>query len=272
MYGAIFGDVIGSYYEVHCTKDYDFDFHKDSCFTDDTVLTASVCDAILYNSVETGFIGKRSRAKEYAARYKQYYTRYPNVGFGLMFQKWAKLDHFQIQHSYANGGAMRVVPLGYAYSTIDEVEKQAVLSCYYTHNHPEAITGAKSVASAVYLAYNNVSKESIKRYLEKNFHYNLSINLCDIRDNYKFDSRSSYSVPPAILAFLESTNYEDAIRKAISLGGDADTMAAIAGGIAEAYYKNIPEHIKSFCLKRIDSSLKQTVNAFYIKFCPDMNK
>ena len=262
MFGAIYGDVIGSYYEVHCTKNYDFEFNKDCSFTDDSVLIAAVCKAILNNPSEITRWDVRNRSKEYAAQYRQYYSYHPHAGFGNMFVEWARNPNARNGHSYANGASMRVIPIGYAYSTLEQTLLQAKASCIPTHNQREAIKGAQAVASAVFLARKNESKEGIKAFLEKTFKYNLSIPLDTIKENYVFDSKTSYSVPPAIIAFLESSDYESAVRSAVSLGGDADTQACIAGGIAEAFYKEIPEHIKRFCDLRIDHSIKSVVREF----------
>lgn len=266
MFGAIYGDVIGSYYEVHCTKNYDFEFDKDSTFTDDSVLITAVCKAILNNPLEISKWGIRARAKEYASLYRQYYSYHPYAGFGNMFAAWAKDPYAKNGKSYANGASMRVIPIGYAYDTLEQTLLQVKSSCIPTHNHREAIKGAQTVATAIFLARNGETKEGIKNHLEKVFKYNLSIPISSIRENHVFDSRTSYSVPPAIIAFLESTDYESAIRNAVSLGGDADTQACIAGGIAEAYYREIPEHIKRFCDSRIDSSIKAVVKEFNQKF------
>ncbi len=266
MFGAIYGDVIGSYYEVHCTKDYDFAFHKDSSFTDDSVLIAAVCKAILNNPAEISKWNLRVRGGEYASQYRRYYSYHPHAGFGNMFAAWAKDPYARNGHSYANGASMRVIPIGYAYDTLEQTLLQARASCVPTHNHREAIRGAQSVAAAVFLARNGADKEQIKAYLEKTFKYRLSTPLSAIKETHVFDSRTSYSVPPAIIAFLEATDYESAIRNAISLGGDADTQACIAGGIAEAYYKEIPEHIKRFCEGRIDSSIKSVVKEFIQRY------
>ncbi len=266
MFGAIYGDVIGSYYEVHCTKNYDFEFNKESTFTDDSVLVAAVCKAILNNPVEISKWGVRKRAKEFSAQYRQYFGYFPNAGFGNMFLAWARNPYSKNGRSYANGASMRVIPIGYAYDTIEQTLLQARASCIPTHNHNEAIRGAQAVAVSVFLARNGKSKEYIKAYLEKAFKYNLSVPLAEIKRNHIFDSRTSYSVPPAIIAFLESSDYEDAVRLAVSLGGDADTQACIAGGIAEAYYKQIPEHIKKFCDNRIDYSIRTVVKEFNEKY------
>ena len=262
MFGAIYGDVIGSYYEVHCTNNYNFELINNSCFTDDSVLIAAICKAILNNPAEISKLNIHSRAKEYASQYRQYYSYHPHAGFGNMFAAWARDPYARNGHSYANGASMRVIPIGYAYNTLGQTLLQAKASCIPTHNHFEAINGAQAVAAAVYLARNGESKAQIKAYLEKNFKYKLTIPLASIRETHVFNSRTSYSVPPAIIAFLESTDYESAIRNAISLGGDADTQACIAGGIAEAYYKEIPNHIKHFCDGKIDSLIKSVVKDF----------
>ncbi len=266
MFGAIYGDVIGSYYEVHCTKNYDFEFNKESTFTDDSVLIAAVCKAILNNPSEISKWKIRSRAREYAALYRQYYSYHPYAGFGNMFSAWAKTPYAKNVHSYGNGASMRVIPIGYAYSDLEQTLLQAKASCIPTHNHREAIKGAQAVAAAVFLARNNENKVVIKQYLENTFKYDLSTPVAVIRESHVFDSRTSYSVPPAIIAFLESSDYESAIRTAISFGGDADTQACIAGGIAEAYYKEIPEHIQRFCDGRIDYSIKKVVKEFNAKY------
>lgn len=266
MFGAIYGDVIGSYYEHHCTKNYDFEFARDSTFTDDSVLTTAVCKAILIDHLDISTFQIHRRAYEYAAQYRQFYSYFQNSGFGEMFMQWAKNGGVNKQRSYGNGAAMRVVPIGYAYQTIEQVLLQAKASCMITHNSKEAITGAQAVATAVWLASQNESKIQIRNYLEKRFKYDLSKSINTIRPDYVFDSRTSYSVPPAIIAFLDSDDYESAVRNAVSLGGDADTMACISGGIAEAYYKVIPEHIKQFCDKRIDISIKMIVREFNQKF------
>ena len=266
MFGAIYGDIIGSYYELHCTKDYNFEFDKDSFFTDDSVLIAAVCKAILNNPSEISKWTLRARGKEYALHYRQYYSYHPHAGFGNMFAEWAKNPYSRNGHSYANGASMRVIPIGYAYDSLDQTLLQAKASCISTHNHREAIVGAQAVASSIFMARNGADKEQIKTYLEKTFKYKLSTPLSIIRETHVFDSRTSYSVPPAIIAFLESADYESAIRNAISLGGDADTQACIAGGIAEAYYKTIPDKIKHFCDSRIDITIKSVVKEFNQKY------
>lgn len=267
MYGAIYGDIIGSYYEVHCTKNYDFELHRDSTFTDDSVMTAAVCKAILQNPQPITKREIRKRAFEYAVRYKQYFSYYPHAGYGNMFSKWASdRKNMKKQHSYGNGGAMRAVPIGYAYDSLEQVMLQAKASCFYTHNNREAIRGAQAVAAAVYLANYGESKSAIREYISKNFRFDLDYTVDEIRPAYSFDSSTSYSVPPAIVAFLDSEDYESAVRNAVSLGGDADTMACIAGGIAEAFYRNIPEHIQRFCDSCLEYTIKSVVNEFKGRF------
>ncbi len=267
MFGAVCGDIIGSYYERHSTKQYDFQLlHRSSTFTDDSIMTAAVCDAILFRPAPIKLYELQSRAKEYALRYKAYYARYPHSGFGHKFKKWARSDTLYVQNSFGNGGAMRVIPIGYAYDTLQQIELQAYASCLYTHAHPEAVQGAKAVASAVFLARTGHSREEIRTYLEKHFHYNLSKAWRTVKASHSFSCRTIDSVPPAIQAFLESTDFEDCIRRAVSLGGDADTMACIAGGIAQAFYGEIPPHILKPCRSRTDKTLRNLFDAFQTAF------
>lgn len=265
MYGAIYGDIIGSYYEVHCTKDYNFPFENNSTFTDDSVLITAVCKAILNNPSEINRFSLRTRSKEFAAQYRQFYSYFPNAGFGIMFSEWAKNYSSNNNRSYANGAAMRVVPIAYAYDNLDQVMLQVKASCISTHNNREAITGAQAVATAIFMARHGEEKNCIKEYIDEKY-YDLSKHLSEIRETHVFDSRASYSVPPAIVAFLESSDYESAIRNAVSLGGDADTQACIAGAIAEAYYHEIPEYIKNFCNSKIDVTIKSVVREFCQKY------
>lgn len=266
MFGAIYGDIIGSYYELHCTKNYNFPFRNECTFTDDSVMTAAVCKTILDNPCDISFLGIKRRAFEFAAKYRQFYSWFPNAGFGQMFSTWAKDYTSPFSKSYANGGAMRVVPIGWAYASFEQVMLQAKASCLPSHNNKEAIQYAQCVAAAVFLARNGESKENIRKQLEKRFKINLSVNLSDLRERHIFDCRASYSIPAAIVAFLWSDDYESAVRNAVSLGGDADTEACISGGIAEAFYGEIPENIRKFCYPRLDISLKNVVNEFYEKY------
>lgn len=264
IWGAVYGDIIGSYYEVHRTKDFNFPFQSSSAFTDDTVMTAAVCEAILLNNSPITPREVKKRGKEYAAQFKRFYSLYPNAGFGQMFSEWAEASSLYRQSSFGNGAAMRVVPIGYSYDTLKQTLLQAKASCLYTHYNNEAITGAQAVAAAVWLARHGRSKDEIKRFIEDKFRYDLSASISEIRGNYGFEVRAGKSVPQSIAAFLQSDDYESAVRNAVSLGGDADTMACIAGGIAEAFYGegSIPRQIKDFCSLRSDGTIKRTINSF----------
>lgn len=266
IWGAVFGDIISSYYEVHCTKNYGFEFHRESAFTDDTVMTAAVCKAIVLDSRPVSFYRLNARALEFAAQYKRFFSYYPNAGYGQMFSEWARERGFSRRRSYGNGGAMRAVPIGFAYDTLEQALLQTKASCLFAHNSREAIIGAKSVAAAVWFARHGKSKDEIRSYIERNFGYDLSVPIAEIREEFVFNSRAGYSVPPSIAAFLQSEDYESAVRNAVSLGGDADTMACIAGGIAEAFYGEIPQSIRNFCGLRLDGTIKRVINEFNDKF------
>lgn len=260
MLGAILGDIIGSTRELHNVKTEEFDlFPPQSHFTDDTVMTAAVAEKLL-----SDHSGCSSR-KAYAARYKQYYNRYRNAGFGQMFSKWAENDTLHIQRSYGNGAATRVTAIGYAFDDLKPLLKEVKASCYYTHHNREAIKGAEAVATCVFLARKQEDKESIRRTIEKQYGYSFKL-LDEIRKDYVFDSRASYSVPPALEAFFESDSYESAVRKAISIGGDSDTIACITGGIAEAYYGEIPKEITARGNLLIDSGLRRVIREFRERF------
>lgn len=258
MYGAVLGDIIGSTYELHNVKSENIDlFPTGSTFTDDTVLSVAVAEKILNEQ-----LSQTGSKKSYALWFKQYYKRYPNAGFGQMFSKWALSDDLYIQRSYGNGAAMRVAAIGFAYNDMDTICKEVKSSCYYTHHHREAVKGAQAVATAIFIGRKNCSKEEMIGYLEKKFSYSFDFTLDEIREKYVFDSRTSYTVPVAIEAFIESESYEDAIRKAISIGGDSDTIACMTGGIAQAYYKEIPKEIFDRGYRLLDSGLKRVLNEF----------
>ena len=266
MIGSICGDIIGSVFERYNVKSEKFDlFGRESRFTDDTVMTVAVADKLLSCENSHGFGKNSDAAMAYAAFYRQYYSRHPQAGFGQMFSDWAKKGDFTKQNSYGNGAAMRVAPIGYAFGNLAAVLKEARISCLYTHNHREAIQGAEVTAGCVFMARTGASKGEIRDFAAKKG-YNMNFSLDGIRAGYKFDSRTRYSVPPAIAAFLESEDYESAIRKAISIGGDSDTLACIAGGIAHAFYKSIPKPIYDRCMLLLDSGLKKTVNEFAAKY------
>ncbi|MEW5746192.1 MAG: ADP-ribosylglycohydrolase family protein [Nitrospirota bacterium] len=231
MIGAIAGDIIGSAYEWNNVKTTDFPlFGPCSRFTDDTVLTIAVADCIM-------------NGKDYALTFREYGRRYPDAGYGGMFGQWLSGDDLSPYNSFGNGSAMRVSPVGFAFDSLEAVLEEAERSAAVTHNHPEGIEGARAVAAAVFLAQRGEGKARIKEYLEESFAYDLERSLDEIRPSYRFDATCRGSVPQAIRAFLESEHYEDAVRKAVSIGGDSDTIACIAGGIAQAYYRTIPDCI-----------------------------
>ncbi len=259
MYGAVFGDIIGSWYEGHNAKDNGFElFPREARFTDDTVLTVAIAESILN-------MGDNSPRQCYAQHIKAYYHRYPHAGYGRMFIDWAESDSLYVQRSYGNGASMRVSGIAWAFDNEKDILKQVSESCYYTHHNREAVNCAKAVAIAMYMARTGASKSEMRARLESEFKMKFK-HLDDIRDGFVFDSRSNYSVPPAIEAFFESDDYESCIRNAISIGGDSDTISAIAGGIAEAYYREIPDSIMSKGKMILDSGLKRVINQFDEKY------
>jgi ADP-ribosylglycohydrolase len=261
MLGAIAGDIIGSVYEGskawHRARTPAFQplFAADACFTDDTVLTVAVADGILHGGDLVDLL-------------KGYARAYPGAGYGGTFARWALSDSREPYHSWGNGSAMRVSPVGFAYGMLDEVLLRAGWTAEVTHNHPEGIAGAKATAAAVYLARTGSSKDAIREYVERKFGYDLSTSLDELRPGYRFDVSCRGSVPPALRAFLESTDYESAVRLAISLGGDCDTLACIAGGVAEAYYGGVPEDIRRQALERLDDRLRGVVEEFEARYRP----
>ncbi len=214
-----------------------------------TVLTIAVAEAILTKS-------------DYREQLREYFGLYPGRGYGSHFRKWASHDASKPYYSMGNGSAMRVSPVGFAFDTLDEVLREAQKSAEPTHNHPEGIKGAQAIASAIFLAKRTDSKEEIKTYIEKNFDYNLNEPLDEIRKYYRHDQTCPGSAPQAIMAFLESDNYEDAIRKAVSIGGDSDTIACMAGGIAQAFYRKIPNRIVDKLKTILDERLNRVVSEF----------
>ena len=250
MLGAIAGDIIGSVYEALPIKTTDFPlFHPFCRFTDDTVLTVALADSLLHGVPFVGLL-------------KQYFRAYPHVGYGGSFYEWAQSEDSRPYNSWGNGSAMRVSPVGFAFATLDDVLSQAKRSAEVTHDHPEGIKGAQAVASAVFLARTGQSKEQIKSYVERTFGYNLDIPLDEIRPTYEFEVSCQKSVPQAIRAFLESDDFEDAVRKAISLGGDSDTIACMAGGIAQAFYGGVPVAITTRVYEILDDRLGNLTRKF----------
>lgn len=258
MYGAILGDIIGSPYEFdrgEKTKDFPL-FCEESRFTDDTVMTIAVATALLcvprdYDSIGAVVISSM----------QNWGREYPRAGYGGKFRQWLKENAPKPYGSFGNGSAMRVSAVGWLYDTVELTRFVARLTAEVTHNHPEGIKGAESVASAIYLARTGESKATIKKYVEDEFGYNLSRTLDDIRPGYHMDVTCQGSVPEAITSFLESTSFEDAVRNAVSLGGDTDTIACIAGSIAEAYYGLSPIQ-EDDCLNRLPQKMKDVLINF----------
>lgn len=251
MIGVIAGDIIGSIYEVNNIKSKDFElFSNLSRWTDDSCLTIASIDKLLNH-------------KTYKEVYRDYGRKYPDAGFGGMFRKWFKSDVQMPYGSWGNGSAMRVCPIGYLFNHSSLVMNEAAESSFVTHSHPDAIKGAQCIAICVFLAKNGFTKEEIEQHISEKFKYNLSFDLNEFKKTYTFDVSANGTVPVAIKSFLESENFEDSIRLAISIGGDSDTIAAIVGGISEAFYKDIPEHITSEVMCRIPEDFKIILSKFY---------
>lgn len=268
MIGAIAGDIIGSVYESRSIKNKDFPlFSTYSTYTDDTVMTIAVADAILHQEpVKNKFIQQINNKEKYITSLRLYGKRYPYKGYGQNFKKWLISKNPRPYGSYGNGSAMRVSSVGFAFSDLKKVLSEAKLSAEITHNHKEGIKGAQAAACCVFLAKNGESKEYIKKFIIKKFNYNLNRKLSDIRKNYDFEISCQKSVPEAIISFLESENFEDTVRNAVSLGGDSDTIACIAGGIAQAFYKKISVNILSKVNFILDGTLKLKIEEFNKKY------
>jgi len=252
--GAVAGDTIGSVYEFSNIKSTDFPlFEKRTRFTDDTVLTIATMDCILNKN-------------SYTKVYQSYGRKYPKAGYAGMFYDWIFDEYPEPYGSWGNGSAMRVSPVGWAYNSLDKVLLQSKRSAEVTHNHPEGIRGAQATASAIFLARTGKGKSEIKQFIEAMFDYDLNRKLDEIRPSYQFDVSCQGSVPKAIIAFLESTDFESAIRLAISIGGDSDTIACIAGALAEAFYQDIPEHIFENTLRVLPSEFIEVIEEFSVRF------
>lgn len=260
MYGAILGDIIGSPFEFDRgdkTKDFKL-FSRRSHFTDDSVMTLAVCEALLK-------VGQDATVKEIEdaviSSMQSWGRRYPHAGYGGYFRRWLTACHPEPYNSFGNGSAMRVSAVGWLYDSLENTRTVAKATANVTHNHPEGIKGAEATASAIFMARNGSSKEEIKKYIENEFHYDLNRTLDEIRPSYHMDETCQKTVPEAIIAFLEAKDFEDAIRNAVSLGGDTDTLGAITGSIAEAYY-GIPEWLMTECRKRINKDMRVVLDDF----------
>ena len=254
MLGAIIGDVIGSVHEGAGTKTKDFPlFVEGTTFTDDSVLTVAVAEWIL-----TG--------RSLVDLLHSYTETYPGRGYGGMFHSWARRRAREPYNSFGNGAAMRVSPVGFAFETMEDVLAWSKRSAEVTHNHPEGIRGAQATAATIYLARRIWNKDRIRRTIESRFEYDLSAGLDQIRPTYDFDETCQGTVPQALTSFFESSSFEDALRNAISLGGDADTLACIVGGIAEAYYGGTPQELAKPVIAMLDGRLVAVVDRFRERF------
>lgn len=249
MIGAIIGDIAGSRFEWHNHRSKDFELLHPKChFTDDTVMTLAVCDALMNSLPDYSDLGEQS-----ILSMQRIGREYPYCGFGGMFKKWVHSDSPVAYNSFGNGAAMRVSGCAYVADSLDEVKRLSKAVTEVTHNHPEGIKGAEAVAIATYLARIGTGMADIREYVTTNY-YPLNFTLDEIRPTYKFDVTCQGSVPQALEAFFESTSFEDAIRNAISIGGDSDTIAAITGSVAEAYY-GVPANLREAAISFLDHRL-----------------
>ena len=257
MLGSIIGDICGSTYEFSSIKHLDFDLTPpESEITDDSILSCATAETLLQGG-------------DYHEAYKRYGRTYrsPMGGYGNGFKAWLYGSSVEPYNSCGNGSAMRVCPVGWACDTVESVLSEAARSACVTHSHPEGIKGAQATALAVFMARKKASKEAIRAEITDRFGYDLSRNCDEIRPTYHFKPTCQETVPEALAAFFDSTSYEHALRLAISLGGDADTLACIVGGIAEAWYGHIPDELRKFALARIPEPLALIVNDFCTTHC-----
>ncbi len=260
MYGAILGDMIGAPYEFdRGGKTKDFEMLNDKAqFTDDSVMTIAVAEALLdipkdaaEDTVKTAVIKSMQK----------WGNKYPGAGYGHRFLLWLAEKEPQPYNSWGNGSAMRVSPVGWLFDSLKETRKYARLTAEVTHNHPEGIKGAEATASAIFMARNGASKDEIKEYIVREFEYDLSRTCDEIRPGYHHVESCQETVPEALTAFLEGTDFEDVIRTAVSLGGDCDTLTCIAGSIAEAFYE-IPKDMRTECRRRLPEDLLDVLDRF----------
>ena len=254
MLGAIVGDIVGSIYEFNNHRSKDFPLFSGGCdFTDDTVLTVAVADCLMNQGSYVEYI-------------KNYTRKYPNRGYGGRFAQWIRFESMEPYNSWGNGSAMRVSAVGFAFDDLEMVMQEAKRSSEVTHNHPEGIKGAQATALAIYMARQGQSKEQIKSAIAKSFSYDLDRTLDEIRPVYQFNESCQETVPEAVIAFLESTDFEDAIRNGIFLGGDSDTLTCITGGIAEAFYGGVPQDIAEKALSYLPKAMREVVEKFRVRY------
>ncbi len=257
--GAIAGDVIGSVYEFNSTKDYKFNLYDDKMRpTDDTIMTLAVAEWILTDN--------ELRHESLTSLMRIWGRKYPYAGYGGHFFLWLASNDAGPYNSWGNGSAMRVSPVGFAFGTLDETLNAAKISAEVTHNHPEGIKGAQATAAAIYLARTGSTKEDIRKYISGTFGYALDMECADLRPHYSYEISCQESVPQSVRAFIDSTDYESALRETISLGGDADTMGAITGGIACAFYNGVTDGIYDFTMSKLQDDMKDIINEFDTKY------
>jgi ADP-ribosylglycohydrolase len=255
MLGAIIGDIAGALFEFSeiGSVPYDFDlFAPNSTFTDDSVLTCAIADAILKN-------------REYADSLREYALKYPNRGYGTNFNRWILSHSTKPLNSFGNGAAMRVSPVGWAFDTLEKTLEEAKKSATMSHNHPEGIKGAQATAVAIYLARNKKTKLEIQKYISETFGYSISKSFSELKASYHYNEICQETVPASLICFFEGSDFESCLRLSISLGGDTDTQAAITGAIAEAYY-GIPDGFEEAALKYLPSELIEIITEFRKKF------
>lgn len=266
MLGSIIGDIVGSRFEWDNHRDKEFEFLTHNCFTtDDSVMSLAIAQAIIVSKPDYSDLSKNAVECMQAVG-----RNYPNCGYGSSFQDWVFSDAPKPYHSYGNGAAMRVSAAGFAANSLNEAKMLSKKVTEVTHNHPEGLKGAEATAVAIYMAKSGSSILEIRDYINKNY-YQMNFTLDEIRDTYEFNETCQNTVPQALEAFFESTGFEDAIRNAISIGGDSDTLAAICGGIAEAYY-GVPTDIRKHALTFLDQKLLQLLVVFENKYPPIMGK
>lgn len=250
MLGAIIGDIVGSRFEFESFKTTEFELFNFECTpTDDSIMTVAVGCACAHADIED-----EGDFKAYVITYmRELGGLFPDAGYGGSFHLWLTNPNMGPYNSFGNGSAMRVSPVAWAAKSLEQTETLAQWSAEVTHNHPEGIKGAQAVAAAIYLALDGKSKDEIRDYIEEKY-YNLDFTVDEIRDSYSFDVTCQGSVPQAIRCFLEAESYEEAVRLAVSLGGDGDTQAAIAGSIAEAYF-GIPDNIAEEAMEYMQGTL-----------------
>lgn len=258
MFGGIVGDIVGSRFEFHPIKSKDFELVTGACFfSDDSVMTAAVADALLTGT-------------PYAEAFRRWGWRYPKAGYGGMFQKWLEAKDAPSYGSFGNGSGMRAGPVAWVAASLDEALALAEATARPTHDHPEGVKGAQAVAGATFLARGGTPRARIRAWLADRFGYAMDRTLDQIRPGYRFDVTCQGSVPEALIAALDSTSFEDALRGAVSLGGDADTLACMAGFLAEALYGGVPPPLAAAAWARLDPPFRDLVRAFHARFRPEV--